>query len=774
MSLGANYDDVISQLAAFGLEIKHLVIGKMQRCTVSGSRERKGWYSLHELITDDGETLIVGSYGIWQGTDNNAQKIELKKRALSADQRDAIRQRMAEDKRQAAAIRKREINAASKRAEAVWRKALPTGESEYLKSKAIQPHGVRFNVTGSVIIPMQDNSGIIYGLQFILPAGHPRKKKTGRNKEFWPAGMQMRGHYFIIGGSPSNILLIAEGYATAASLFEATGLPVAVAFNANNLLPVAENLKKRYPRTKILVCADDDYLTDGNPGVTSASAAALAVGGVWVKPEFSQDRAGVKITDFNDLHLREGLHVVQQQIEQAITSYGWAVDTLARVLLPAGGRGDALKSLLTVEEAVERYSLIYGAGGTMYDHQEYSLIPKSDVLDICPDHAWREWKLHQARKVVRLSEVGFDPTEKDESIRCNLWGGWPTVPKSGQCEILLELLRYLCSGEEKPGSSAIYEWVLKWLAYPIQHPGAKMATALIFHGPQGVGKNLFFEAYATIFGKYGSVVGQAELDDKFNDWASAKLFIIADEVMARQELFHQKNKIKALITGKTIRINPKNVAAHVENNHVNIAFISNEKQPLVLEKDDRRLIVVWVPTKLPENYYADIAEEIASGGIAALHDYLLNLDLGDFNEHSKPPMTQSKQDLIDINLDSIERFMLDWSNGDLGLPVIPCHGDDLYRAYQNWSKRNGISKPRELAQVIGHIVKMPGWGRSRPRIWNNTHYTGDQRQVSMIIPPENLIGERYAKGDLPPLQWLTNCYFDFKDALRSENSPHDD
>ena len=91
-----------------------------------------------------------------------------------------------------------------------------------------------------------------------------------------------------------------------------------------------------------------------------------------------------------------------------------------------------------------------------------------------------------------------------------------------------------------------------------------MRTALIFHGPQGTGKNLFFEAIMAIYGEYGRIVGQAEIEDKFNDWASRKLFLIADEVVARQELYHVKNKLKSFVTGEWIRINPKNVAAHDE------------------------------------------------------------------------------------------------------------------------------------------------------------------------------------------------------------------
>ena len=63
---------------------------------------------------------------------------------------------------------------------------------------------------------------------------------------------------------------------------------------------------------------------------------------------------------------------------------------------------------------------------------------------------------------------------------------------------------------------------MKWLVLPLQRPGAKMRTALVFHGPQGTGKNLFFEVIAAIYGRYALVVGQAELEEKYNDWMSQK------------------------------------------------------------------------------------------------------------------------------------------------------------------------------------------------------------------------------------------------------------
>src|SRR5690606_17139585 len=142
----------------------------------------------------------------------------------------------------------------------------------------------------------------------------------------------------------------------------------------------------------------------------------------------------------------------------------------------------------------------------------------------------------------------------------------------------------------------------------------------------------------------------------FNDWASRKLFMIADEVVARTDLYHIKNKLKALITGNRIRINPKNYSAYWEQNHMNLVFLSNETMPVVLEEDDRRHCVIWTPATREVDFYAAVLTEIESGGPAALHDHLLNLDLGDFHTGSAAPLTEAKSNLIGLGLDSPTRW----------------------------------------------------------------------------------------------------------------------
>ena len=95
----SNYDDVMAQMQSIGLVVDSLDVGRLRRCKVEGEKERKGWYSLHELTLDGGDCVLVGSFGIWQGPNQNANKVELKRSALSDDQRAALKARIAADLR---------------------------------------------------------------------------------------------------------------------------------------------------------------------------------------------------------------------------------------------------------------------------------------------------------------------------------------------------------------------------------------------------------------------------------------------------------------------------------------------------------------------------------------------------------------------------------------------------------------------------------------------------------------------------------------------------
>ncbi len=822
--LQVNFDDAVRQIEAAGILLDPnrplRFDARIQRWQVDGEgREKRGWTRLKEWTSPLGAVYLVGHFGVWKGNDDGGQRIEMPRRddnkpVLTPEEVAAIREAQKEAARRLEAERKAEAATAARWAASVWHQCAPATEHEYLARKQIQAHGLRVlgevdpqsiagvdesnwwrlgQAAGALVVPMHDVKGAVCGLQFVYPKGHARRAKIERDKEFWPSGMAMGGTFGVIGHlRRSGTLLVAEGYATAASLYEATGQTVAYAFSANNLLKAGKQIRKAYPALRLLFCADDDYLSDGNPGVKAASEACAALEhAAWVKPDFTGPdgadlRGGKKLTDFNDLHVLTGtLPTLAAQINDRLDALEWRDSPgLGAGVATTGGAGDAMPPRLSIEEAVRRYWGTYGMGGkVLFDEIERRLVHKDDVLNLLPSHGWENLKNHPSWRIARDHEIGFDPTERDGSIRCNLFGGWPTVPRRGRCDRLLELLHYLCSND--PNSRTVYEWILKWLAYPLQHRGAKMHSAIVVHGPQGTGKSRFFEAICEIYGIYGRVLGQDALEDKFNaDWAEKKLFIVGDEVMAKVEMYHVKNRLKGFITGSTIRVNPKNVAAHTEKNQMNIVFLSNEKQPLALENDDRRHCVIWTPPKPDEAFFAEVNAEIEAGGVAALHDYLLNLDMGDFKPWTKPPMTAAKQDLIDLGTGSEERFLREWAqleiegrNGE-PMPFCPCLGSQLYQVYEAWCKRQGEFRPRPANHFIGYLGKQQGWaaGRAEPtwstltdkRIKNRKLVVPTAEAVAAAVqfdPPgglqATLLRDRYGSK----AEWLTACYFAFEGAL---------
>jgi putative DNA primase/helicase len=635
---------------------------------------------------------------------------------------------------------------------------------------------------GALVVPMHDELGNVCGIQFIYPRGHKRREKIGRDKEFWPSGMAMGGTFGVIGPvMRDGVLLIAEGFATAASLFESCGQSVAYAFSANNLAKAGKLLRKKNPRLKLLFCADDDYLTDGNPGVTAATNATAEIElSAWMKPDFMQDgkdlRDGKKLTDFNDLAMLTGVPLtLANQVNAKLDTLKWRSHTPPAQAEPAtqGGGGDgrrAAVSVMSLDDAVARFvPLDDGTGKYLFDTWTNKIAHRDQMIALLPagmrgDDVKRH-PVWMSRGAFYLDQVGFDPSGQDENVKLNTWKGWPVKPKEGGCGALLALLEYLCSAESN--GREVYQWILRWMAYPLQNPGAKMSSALILHGPQGTGKSTVFQTLAKIYGDYATVLNQRGLEDRFNsDWADSKLFILAEEVVTRAEMWHIKNELKELVTGEWIRVNPKNIAAYRQRNQVNIVYLSNETQPLPIENDDRRHCVVWTPPMLEEEFYDDVFRELDAGGVQAFYHYLLNLDLGDFHPKKRPPMTQAKRNLIELSLPSEARFLNDWTGEDTEWPVVPCRTMDLYAAYLQWCKRNGEIRPRPSNQFLGYIAHLPGWEKKKSRVYQDYTYTGQTSAQWIMYPPPDVL-QRVGREMKPGEQvstWLTDCYLDFKNA----------
>ena len=778
-----NLPDVEAQLRAAGLRYKAIGgddIGQFRRCAVEGEgRDLRGWYKLIEIRIDSGDLALIGSFGVYRGADPGSQKLTLtvaEGQALSAEQRKAAAAQAREARAEAKRRRQAEGDEAAQTAQAAWRELATEGASAYLARKGVGAHGVRFDADGELVVPMHDVRGQIRGLQRIFDPTRQadRIKRLGRDRTYWPTGVLKDAVFCLIGPAPTGVLLICEGYATGATLHEASGLPVAVAFDAGSLDGVARALAKHYPRARIVLCADDDWTARcpacgkravvadpacrhcgadvagklTNVGVSRAADAAAWVSGSVLVPQFAPGaERGDKISDFNDLQQIEGRHVVRAQVEAHLSALGLSV---GGAQTPPGNTPGELGDggQFPVDSLLRHYALIYSTE-TVFDGERTIVLGLGALRSAAGKSRIREWLEHPRRRLVMPDQVGFDPAGTDAHITCNLWRGWPTTPKPGNCQLLLELLAYLCGNEPDPDGT--YQWLLKWAAYPLQNHGAKMSTAVLMHGPEGSGKNMFWGSLAAIYATYAASISQTELESQFNGWASAKLFVIGNEVVQRAELYHQQGRLKTMITEPSWMVNEKNLPTRQEANHANFVFLSNRLDIAKLDRNDRRYAVVWTPEGMGGDFYQQLREDIDAGAVAALHDYLLRLPLGDFGPHTRPPMTAAKAELIDLSLDSPERFWQDWVHQRLAVPCRPAIAEQLYALYRLWCGDKGIKHPAAEHILLAAVGKQPGVLRRIDRFANPSRLGYLKRRI--VYPP----GQHQPPAGVTLSAWLSGC-----------------
>jgi len=315
-------------IAAAGLTPPDAIIddGMIHRFSTSGKpHDESGWYCLHT----DG--LAAGSFGDWRTglTQTWCSKSDT---AMTPAERQANRERVQAMQRQREADLAQRHQQAAQGAAKRWAAAAPCTQHPYLERKGVKPHGTKIE-GDNLLLPLRTTDGVLHSLQTIAPDG---------SKMFMPGG-RVKACYFSIGRPDGNVI-VCEGFATGASIHEATGSAVAIAFNAGNLLDTATALREKYPALKIILAADDDHQTPGNPGLTKATAAAQAVGGYLATPEWFPCDRGDRDTDFNDLHQLAGLGAVKACLDRA---------TVAKVATIAVAAWPDLQNLIAKTAAAE-------------------------------------------------------------------------------------------------------------------------------------------------------------------------------------------------------------------------------------------------------------------------------------------------------------------------------------------------------------------------------------------------------------------------------------
>lgn len=428
-------NDAIEQfraaVAAASLEAPDNIIadGAIHRFSTNGKRgDDSGWYVLHT----DG--IPAGAFGCWRAGLQSSWCAK-SDNAMTSAERESHRARVRDMRALRDAEQAQRHQRASATAVALWQAASPATTHEYLSRKGVKAHGVKFD-GHSLVIPMRDAAGTLHSLQTIAPDG---------NKPFMPGG-RVKGCYHAIGkpSGPDARLVVCEGYATGASIHEATGEPVAVAFNAGNMEAVALALRDKYPRARLIVAADDDYQRAGNPGLSKGTAAARAVSALLAVPDFGANRPD-KATDFNDLHQSAGLDAVRRCIDAAAMPGVVASDWPEPTPLP-----DALPPVQSFDAELLPEAL------------------RGWVMDIahrmqCPPDFSAVGAITALSSLIGARAVVAPKRHDDWRVVPNLWGlivGRPGVMKSPALGQVMALLNRLESGESEQWQAAHDDWAL--------------------------------------------------------------------------------------------------------------------------------------------------------------------------------------------------------------------------------------------------------------------------------------------------------------------------
>ena len=290
--------DFLSAIRQHGLSTPERIIAddKIHRFRSGPEHGLNGFYQLSIVPAYKGGDIGFGLIGCWK-RDINEKWCSREPGSVTERDRSAM-ERVREEQRKAVAEAAKE---AAKKAEWIWKEAKPARpDHPYLQAKGIGPRGLK-EYKDMLVVPIY-RQGKLASLQFIGADGV---------KKFVKGGEIEGGYASLSGGSTRrDRVIIAEGFATAASLFEVTGLPVVIAFNAGNLLSVAKAIRGKYPDAELVIAGDNDQWTvvrgeAVNVGVERAEAAAESVGATLKIPEFPHDDPD-KATDWNDYAKRHG------------------------------------------------------------------------------------------------------------------------------------------------------------------------------------------------------------------------------------------------------------------------------------------------------------------------------------------------------------------------------------------------------------------------------------------------------------------------------------
>ena len=391
-----------------------------------------------------------------------------------------------------------------------WQQGIVAEQHEYLTHKGVNNHGWKISKSGALLVPCYCKNGSLIGLQRIY------KNSDGQFIKQFATGSKIEmGAFSVIHGDDNrqNNILIAEGVATGASVYEATGLTTVIAFNVGNLSKVVDIFRKKHPGANIVICADNDRKNRGaNVGMEAARKLCKYENVYHVAPEY-EAKTGGKL-DFNDLHQREGLRAVKRLIMRKLKAIngGKCVDLVYKKILrgdqypdwtesPKKGKKQAMATLANFEFLMNRLGVRLAHNTDKYEiesniyHEDDS---KDDIITVLRTACLaNELKLN-IEDVFRYmnwlaTQNPYSPMKN--YILSEPWDGVDRLPDI--CKTIpIELSDSAAENEKRLylKDFMIEKWLLQVVYSVFSQKPQQFRYVLTLSGEQSVGKSLWFES----------------------------------------------------------------------------------------------------------------------------------------------------------------------------------------------------------------------------------------------------------------------------------------
>jgi hypothetical protein len=311
----------------------------------------------------------------------------------------------------------------------------------------------------------------------------------------------------------------------------------------------------------------------------------------------------------------------------------------------------------------------------------------------------KAWLTNKNRRQYR--QVAFCPGEElGPGIR-NLWRGFAFSAVKGNCSLYLAHLKdNICKGD-----AAKYDWLIKWMAHKVRHPGEQSHTAVAFKGKEGIGKNVAADRFADLFGAHAAIVTQREqVAGRFNAHLRACCVLIANEAFFAGDRQHQAT-LKSLITDSSLMIEAKGVDAVASRNRLSIIIVSNEDWVVPAGPDARRFTVFDCGENHREDtiYFGAIQHQLEHGGYEALLYHLLNeVDLTDFSPR-RMLRTQALAEQQTLSLCGVDAAWYECLyRGEL--PGAFSGHLLVGRRFLEWAKRQRRGWENITSEQLGHLL----------------------------------------------------------------------